>query len=59
MAVSGSPHMTYRTLATSAPPSPARESLPATSNIDGSEILVVAGLELFRILASRPITFWK
>jgi hypothetical protein len=51
--------MTYRTLATFAPPSPARESLPATSNIDGSEILVVAGLELFRILTSRSITFWK
>jgi hypothetical protein len=49
--------MTYRTLAISALPSPAKASLLATSNIDGSEILAVAGPVLFMILASRPITF--
>jgi hypothetical protein len=51
--------MTYRTLATSAPPSPAKESSPATSNTDGSEIRVVVGLERFRMSALQLTTFWK
>jgi hypothetical protein len=59
MAASGNPRMTYRTLATSVPPSPAKESSLATSNTDGSEILVVVGLERFRTSASRLTTFWK
>ena len=59
MAVSGNPRMTYRTLATSALPSPARESSLATSNTDGWEILGAAGLERFRMSASRLTVFWK
>jgi hypothetical protein len=57
MAVSGNPRMTYRTLATFAPPSLAKESSPATSNTDGSEILVVVGLERFRMSVLRLTTF--
>jgi hypothetical protein len=59
MAVSGNPRMTYRTLATFALRSLAKESSPATSNTDGSEILVVVGRERFRMSAMRRTTFWK
>src|SRR2546428_522002 len=59
MAVSGNPRMTYRILATSAPPLPAKESSPATSNTAWSEILAAAGPERFRMSVSRLITFWR
>src|SRR6267378_1882973 len=39
--------------------SPTKESSPATSNTDGSETLVAAGLEPFKMSASRLTRLWK